>query len=82
MKNKIEDLRDHLFETIESLKDPEKPMELARAKMISDVAQTIINSAKVEVDAMRALGAQRLATSFIPDEPRPRLPLPAPGGMK
>lgn len=54
-KNKIEDLRDHLFETLEMLKDPDKPMELARAKAISEVAQTIINSAKVEVEMARAL---------------------------
>lgn len=54
-KNKIEDLPDHLFETLEMLKDPEKPMELDRAKIISDVAQTIINSAKVEVELARAL---------------------------
>lgn len=57
-KNKIDDLRNHLFETLEMLKDPDKPMDLNRAKAISDVAQTIINSAKVEVDLARALGGQ------------------------
>jgi hypothetical protein len=57
-KNKIEDLRDHLFETLEMLKDPDKPMELERAKTISAVAQTIINSAKVEVELARALRGQ------------------------
>lgn len=56
-KNKISDLRDHLFETLEALKDPDKPMEIERAKAISDVAQTIINSAKVEVDMARAICA-------------------------
>jgi hypothetical protein len=56
-KNKLSDLRDHLFETLEALKDPEKPMEIARAKAIADVAQTIINSATVEVKAMNAINA-------------------------
>ena len=66
MKNKISDLRNHLFETIEALKDKESPMELARAKAISDVAQTIINTAKVEVEFMKQTGAT--GSGFIPDE--------------
>lgn len=56
MKNKIEDLRDHLFATLEALQDKEEPMDLDRAKAISDVAQTVINSAKVEVDFLRVTG--------------------------
>jgi len=55
-KNKLSDLRDHLFETLERLKDDDKPMDIARAKAIADVAQTIINSATVEVKAMDAFG--------------------------
>ncbi|ASK91083.1 hypothetical protein KWH04_00990 [Xanthomonas campestris pv. trichodesmae] len=79
MKNKIEDLRDHLFEVIEALKDADNPMDLERAKTVSAVAQTIINSAKVEIDAMRALSANNLATDFIPVERRGAGPLlPAP----
>lgn len=54
-KNKISDLRDHLFETLEALKDDDKPMDLARAHAISEIAQTIINSAKVEVDLVKAV---------------------------
>lgn len=37
MKNKIEDLRNHLFEALEALKDTDKPMELDRAKTIANV---------------------------------------------
>jgi len=70
MKNKIEDLRDHLFATIEDLRDEEKPMDLDRAKTISDVAQTLINSAKVEVAYLNATGGAQ-GTGFIPDGPRP-----------
>lgn len=65
MKNKIEDLRNHLFEALEMLKDGE--MDVDRAKAVSGVAQTIINSAKVEVDYLR-LTEQRSGTQFIPDE--------------
>lgn len=69
MKNKISDLRNHLFETLEALKDKENPMDLDRARAISDVAQTIINSAKVEVDFMKQTGA--MGTEFIPEEKAP-----------
>lgn len=48
-------------------------MEIERAKAISDVAQTIINSAKVEVDYMKQVGSKS-ASGFIPDAPR--LPVP------
>lgn len=54
MKNTVDDLRNHLFATLEALQDPEKPMEVARAKAISEVAQTIINSAKVEIELLEA----------------------------
>lgn len=57
MKNKIEDLRNHLFETMEALKDPEKPMDIDRAKAIAAVAKEVIETAKVEVDFLRVTGA-------------------------
>ncbi len=41
MKNKIDDLRNHLFETLEALKDKDEPMELARARAIADVGRVI-----------------------------------------
>ncbi len=58
-RNKMSDLRDHLFETLEALKDDDKPMDIERARAISDVAQAIINSAKVEVDLVKAVGGSR-----------------------
>lgn len=69
MKNKIEDLRNHLFATLEALHDEEKPMDIQRAKAISEVAQTIINSAKVEVDFIEATGGTS-GSGFIPERPR------------
>lgn len=49
----VDDLRDHLFDTLASLRDEKNPLDIERAKAIADVAQTIINSAKVEVEYLR-----------------------------
>ncbi len=64
MKNKISDLRNHLFETLEALKDDDKPMDVTRAKAISDVAQVIIASAKVEIEFMEVTGEME-STEFF-----------------
>jgi len=63
--NKIDDLRNHLFETLEALKDDEKPLDIARARAIADVAKVIVESAKVEVDFLKVTGALR-STNFLP----------------
>ncbi|WP_396615543.1 hypothetical protein ACHZ97_14820 [Lysobacter soli] len=74
MKNKIEDLRNHLFATLEALQDEDKPMDIARANAIANVAGKVIDSAKVEVEFIKATGGSR-GTGFIPDEEkRPALP--------
>lgn len=69
MKNKINDLRDHLFEMLEKLKDPETEVDLDRMRLGTDIAQTIINSAKVEVDFLRVAGGGK-GSGFIPEEPK------------
>ena len=61
-KDKIQDLRHHLFETIEMLKDGD--IEIDKAKAISEVARVIINSAKVEVQFLKEMGSNR-HTGFI-----------------
>lgn len=69
-KNKIVDLRNHLFETIEMLKDGDEAktkMTIEKAKAISDVAQVIINSAKLEIEYMRAVDKADGHISFVPD---------------
>lgn len=55
MKNKIEDLRNHLFATIEGLLDTDKPLDVERAKAVAQVASVMIESAKVEVKAIELL---------------------------
>ena len=61
-RDKIQDLRLHLFETIEMLKD--KEMDIATAKAISNVAQVIVNSAKIEVQFIKATQSTQ-DTGFI-----------------
>lgn len=67
-KNKIEDLRNHLFATLEALQDEDRPMDLDRAKTISGVAQTLINSAKIEVDFLNVTGQLKSSQFFDPKE--------------
>jgi len=71
MKNKMQDLRNHLFATLEALQDKDAPMALDRAKAVADVAQTLINSAKVEVDFIRATDAISGSEFFGEAEPQP-----------
>ena len=56
-KNTMDDLRNHLFETIEMLKNnsdpkasPKEKISVEIAKTIADTAQVIVNSRKIEVD--------------------------------
>jgi hypothetical protein len=76
VSKKIEDLREHLFETLAALRDTDHPMEIDRAKTIADVAQVIVNSAKVECDYIKLTGA--VGSGFIPqlsnDVPKPGQP--------
>jgi len=74
MKSKVEDLYNHLFATMEALQDEDRPMDIDRAKAIAAVAQVAINAAKAETGFLLATGATG-GSGFIPDSPRPPLPL-------
>lgn len=72
-KNKIEDLRNILFQQLERLNDDElmsteenAKKELQRAYAITQVSQVIVSSAKVEVEAMFKLHLS--GSGFITDE--------------
>ena len=71
MKNKIDDLRNHLFAALEQLADDEKPMDIARAQAIANVAKVVIESAKVEVAFLKVTGGVE-GSGFMPDGPRPK----------
>lgn len=79
MKNKIEDLRNHLFTALERLGDDEamkNPIklekELARAKGIAEIGKVLVESAKVEVQFIEATSSQN-ATGFIPTTDQKKL---------
>lgn len=72
-KNKIEDLRNLLFETMERLMDPDDPMDVRTASAVGDVAQVVVNSAKVEIDFLKQTGHG--GTSFIQPTSLPPAPL-------
>lgn len=63
----INQLRAALFETLQGVKDG--TIDVNRAKTISDVAQTIINTAKVEIDYIRATDAA-VTSDFIGGSPK------------
>ena len=63
-KNKMSDLRNHLFATLEALQDTEKPMEPERARTIASVGQTIINAAALELKAQEILGETTVENFF------------------
>lgn len=65
MNKSIDDVRDRLFDVLDGLANKEAPMALDRAHAICEVAQTIINSAKVEVDFLRVSGNQH--SKFLGD---------------
>lgn len=61
-KNKMSDLRDHLFETLEKLRsnndpeaDPSEKIDIETASTISAVAGRLVDTYKVEVQAMALL---------------------------
>lgn len=69
MKNKIEDLRNHMFAALEKLSEAENQEELTkeieRSKAIADVGRVIIDSAKAEVDFVKATRGEVITTEFF-----------------
>lgn len=82
-KNKMSDLRDHLFEQLERLKDDEVDVEkeIKRSQAVVNVSNALINSAKVEVEMVRSLGGRAIPEGGffnpMPEESR-ALPSTAP----
>lgn len=69
--NHISTVRAHMIDQLRALRTAkpgaELDAEIRRAKGVSDVAQTIINSAKVEVDYLQATNQQ--STPFLEVSP-------------
>ena len=52
----INQLREHLMQTLASLRDRHNPMEPDRARAVAQVASVLVDTAKVEVDYLKATG--------------------------
>lgn len=83
MKNKIDDVRDHLFAQLERLGDEslsgkELESEIKRAKAVREVSDSIINSAKAETDRVRLVAEHgiKAGTALLEkaEESTPALP--------
>lgn len=72
MSNDVQALRGLLFDTLRDLRDKEKPMEVDRARAISDVAKVLVESAKVEVEHMKLTNSN--GSGFIPIEDKEAKP--------
>jgi hypothetical protein len=76
VSNNISTVRKHLLDTLADLRNRENPMEVERARAVADVARVLVDSAKVEVDFIKASGAT--GSDFIQpgdgDEKQPQLP--------
>lgn len=55
----LNDLRSHLMETLASLRDRTSPMEPDRARAVAQVASVLVDTAKVEIDYLKATGSDR-----------------------
>lgn len=77
MNNKMTDLRNHLFATLEALQDKTEPMDIDRAKAIAEVGKVLVDSAKVEVLYLKVMDGDGKSTGFIESTK----PLPAPVGV-
>lgn len=62
----ITQLRQHLLDTLADLRDREKPMEPDRARAVAQVASVLVDTAKVEVDYLRATNQDR--STFLGDQ--------------
>lgn len=71
MKNKIEDVRNHMFQALERLNDDnlkgeELEAEIRRSQSIAEVGKVIVDSAKTEVMYMKLVGRNpEKATGFL-----------------
>ena len=66
----ITQVRQSLLDTLADLRNRENPMDVDRARAVSQVASVLVDTAKVEIDYIKATGADR--SDFL--EPAPTAP--------
>jgi hypothetical protein len=64
----ISQLREHLLATLADLRNRENPMEPDRARAVAQVASVLVDTAKVEVDYLKATGQDR--AGFLEEAPQ------------
>jgi hypothetical protein len=72
----INQLRQHLLDTLVDLRNRENPMEPDRARAVAQVASVLVDSAKVEVEYIKVTGSDR--SGFLEGPVTPLLPSSAP----
>lgn len=73
MSKNLSDLRTALFDTLEKVKSGE--LDLDKARAINDIGKTLIDSAKVEVQYLEAIGGAGESNFISPAEDgTPQLP--------
>lgn len=55
----IAQLRQHLMDTLADLRNKEAPMEPDRARAMAQVASVLVDTAKVEIEYIKATGQDR-----------------------
>lgn len=66
----IDNLRDELLGTLADLRRKDNPMEPDRARAIAQVASVIVDSARVEVDYIKAVDGT--SSAFLGDATKPK----------
>lgn len=63
----ITQVRQSLLDTLADLRNRDTPMEIERARAVAQVASVLVDTAKVEVEYIKATGADR--SDFIEGQP-------------
>jgi hypothetical protein len=76
-RNKINDLRDHLFAALERIDNDDLTTEqidaeINKAQAIAQIGSVIIQSAKVEIDFLKAMGKAGTETELFKDIDQPK----------
>lgn len=66
----ITQVRQSLLDTLADLRNRENPMDVDRARAVAQVASVLVDTAKAEIDYIKAVGADR--SDFL--EPAPTTP--------
>jgi hypothetical protein len=79
VSKKVEDLRAVLFDVIAGVRDGSVPLD--RAKVIAELTQVVVNTAKTEVEFIKATNGKGVASGFLGDQPPEGEDKPLPEGI-